>query len=74
MNDVRLETIKKFPYLGNIVSNDGGTTKYLKENKQSMRSLCQNETKIRIFNCIVNPVLLYDSQIGLVTKATRKKL
>lgn len=78
-NEVPLETVEEFQYLGSILSSDEGAI-LKKINKPrgvfAKMSLVHKKpetgVEIRVFNSIVKPALLYGSETTLVRKAIIK--
>lgn len=86
LENVVIEDVESFNYLGSVITKDGGTTADIRSriNKarvafQSMHKLWKSnsissKTKLRIFDCSVKSVLLYGSTTWGVTQTNMKKL
>ena len=74
INNEALQNVEKFTYLGAIVSNRGGTDEDIRARLCKARAVFKklgkiwrasqfsSTTKVRIFNSLVKPVLLYGSE------------
>ena len=79
LNDQQIEQVTEFPYLGSIISKDGGTDKDVEVRIKKVRgafgmlntvwrsTTYSNNTKLRIFNS-VKSVLLYGCETWRLTK------
>ena len=86
LDDDLLEEVNSFSYLGSVVDIQGGTKADVKARIGKARAvflqlknICSSkdltlQTKIRIFNSNVKPVLLYGSETWRTTVATTKKV
>ena len=86
LDDDLLEEVNSFTYLGSVLDTQGGTDADIRarigkaravflqlKNTWSSKDL-KLQTKIRIFNSNVKPVLLYGSEMWRTTVATTKKV
>jgi hypothetical protein len=87
LDNQQIEQISEFPYLGSIISKDNrGTDRDVEERIKKARgafgmlnrvwrsTAYSNNTKIRIFNTNVKPVLLYGFETWKLTKSIIHKL
>ena len=86
LDDDLLEEVDSFTYLGSVVDIQGGTEADVKARSgksravfPQLKNICSSkeltlQTKIRIFNSNVTPVLLYGSETWRTTVATTKKV
>ena len=86
LDDDLLEEVNSFTYLGSVVDTQGGTDADVRARIGKARAVflqlknvwnykdLQLQTKIRIFNSNVKPVLLYGLQTWRTTVATTKKV
>ena len=82
----QIKEVKKFTYLGSVVSKDGGADEDIKSRIIKARHVFRTLTpisrssalslhnKIRIFNTNVTPLMLYGSETWRTTKTNRNKL
>ena len=82
----QIKEVKKFTYLGSVVSKDGGADEDIKSRIIKARHVFRTLTpisrssalslhnKIRIFNTNVKPLMLYGSETWRTTKTNRNKL
>ncbi|GFO09036.1 endonuclease-reverse transcriptase [Plakobranchus ocellatus] len=80
INEVKLKQREKFKYLGTIISNDckmnrviSARTAQAKINFQKMKTILTNkhismETRKRVLQCYIEPVLMYDFEAWTISK------
>lgn len=69
VNEVALEIVWEFPYLGSIVFSDRDNNRYLNEICLNEKGLAlKKRQKNRVLNSTVKPILLYSSETWLITK------
>ena len=85
VNRINIEDVEEFTYLGTTVSTKGGGTEdisaRLNKGRQTFRrlnrtwnsSVYSKRTKIKLFNALVQPVVLFGSQTWKMTEGDNKK-
>lgn len=86
VNGQEVEEVDEFVYLGAIVDKEGGGSKDIKNRIQKARGAYRGlwriwsargigqKTKLRLYNTLVRPVLLYGCETWKLTKAEERKL
>jgi hypothetical protein len=86
VNDETMEEVEQFTYLGSVVSKDGGTQVDIQSRMGKARGVFARlnpiwrsrqygrDTKIKIYQSCVIPVLLYSSECWRMTKSDSMKL
>lgn len=81
-----IEEVKEFNYLGSIIAETDGVLKDVNNRTNKARAVFMSlnktwrsnnltlQTKIKVFNSMVKPVLLYGSESWTLTKAIEQKL
>ena len=86
VNGEEVEDVGEFPYLGATVDKEGGGSRDIRNRLQKARGVFQRlgkvwaargigrGTKIRLFQTLVRPVLLYGCETWKITKADERRL
>ena len=86
INDLGIEDVTSFTYLGSVINTTGGTdedvlarTGKARSTLNTLASIWRSReitttTKLRIFNCNVKSVLLYGSETWRMTEKTASRL